>query len=191
MSQKCLKLQKSETMKPKSKEIESESEVLTFGSKITISLSENSDFFIASEGFVLGEVLLRNVFEVREEKVDMRDPSDCVFQILPFSSLTCFKTQEFLSQKIRSLDFFKGTSGEIQERKTALEDLNNKIWDEIISIQSIFDKMKGQPVLYESSPFLLLHINSMKILTAPKDISQSHLYFNYLGLFAYFSLDLA
>lgn len=173
-----------------------ELEPILFGAKITIvGVSEGTTWMLHSDGFVNSRPYLRNTRgHSKEEDLLANDSSNSIFQILPFSSFSNFQIQGKLAKFLRDFektkdDIIDKSLKRLSARKADLENMKQQLWDETTSNRSIFDKMKGTPVYYENTSFLLLHCNSLKFLNVQDNETRKFQY-TFSLLFHFFPLVL-
>ena len=145
-------------------------EHIVFGSKVTISLAEQPNFILHSQGFIQEDVLIHNINCNANDSLSLlgHDPSNCIFDILPFNSLRNFRFQSKMQKGVRNLETLQKkifSEDSIKKRSENLEDFKKKLWEEVGSNKNFLEKMRGTNVLYENSIFVLLHSNSLKFLT--------------------------
>lgn len=152
-------------------------EPIVYGSKITISLADHPNFILHSPGFIQENILIHNIDGALTDSLSQlaNDPSNCIFELLPFTSLRNFQFQSKLHGKMRD---FNQLQQEIFPNETSkyrsdrLETIKKKLWEEVGSNKNSIEKVRGSHVLYENSVFVLLHSDSLKFLTLNTEDSE-------------------
>ena len=125
---------------------------LTYGSTILLSLSEDPNKVLFASGFILPSLTIQHLEDASPLNSSEKYPefSFALFKILPFGSNENFKWQNRVLNEIGG----KASKGDFEkDRKKDFEELLQSFDLEFNSNLNLYEKMKGSPLLFESSVF--------------------------------------
>lgn len=149
---------------------------LKYGSTIIFSLPDFHRKVLSADGFIKPSLTISTFEDQTQNNLNEKyqDFSNSLFKIMPFSSYDNFKWKlkvlnEFLNQDTAQKIKLDNEKRNSKERKKDFEELLQSFDLELNSNLGIYEKMKGSPLLFESSVFQLLHVETLKMLSLNTD----------------------
>ena len=147
---------------------------LTYGSSILLSLSEDPHKVLFATGFIQPSLTIQHLEDASPLNSNDKFPefSFSLFRILPFMSSENFKWQNKVLGEIQGGNKNRKSSEmdtNSKERKKDFDELLQSFDLEFNSNLNVYEKMKGCPLLFESSIFQLMHVETLKFLSLNND----------------------